>query len=149
MEMCQFSTMIEESDCKTHILSSHGEDIDRTINADEYICSPNKRYRFGLTLDESLCLCDGDRKIWCAEDCCDQGEDPYVVLESNGNLVAYRERRNFFPRFMRQEMLWESGTGVGTTKLKIYNNGEVSLIMPEDEVVVYWRAEREDWNYME
>jgi len=99
-------------------------------------------------MDESLCLCDGDRKVWCADDCCDKGEDPYVVLESDGNLVAYRERRNIFPRFMRQEMLWESGTSIGTTKLKIFNNGEVSLGMPGDSSVVYWRAEKENWNYM-
>jgi len=148
METCRFSVPIEDSDCKSHLTSTHIDEDMRTINRDEYICSPNSKYRFGLTMDESLCLCDGDRKVWCADDCCDKGEDPYVVLESDGNLVAYRERRNLFPGFMRQETLWESGTALGTTKLKIFNNGEVSLGMPEDSSVVYWRAEKENWNYM-
>ena len=147
MERCHFSQRIEETNCKSHLVSDHGEEEDRFIEQDEFLCSLNKRYRFGLTVDENLCLCDGDRKLWCADSCCDRGDAPYAVLKDDGNLVAYSER-NIAGGLRRDNKIWESKTDdKGVTKLKVYNNGDLRIYNADDESEVYWEADRESWDY--
>lgn len=93
----------------------------RELRRNEYLCSPKGMYRFGMTSDESLCLCDGDdRKLWCAPDCCDEATfavthgplssalnggvisnvagdlfgttwEPYAALNDDGCLVVHHD----------------------------------------------------------
>ena len=145
-ETCQFSTNVDALECKEDLASNIEEESFRTITEDEYICSENKKYRFGITLDQYLCLCDNrnNKKLWCvdSDDCCQDGRDPYVVLERNGNLVAYSERF-LFSRF-RTQMLWESDTqgtsGAFPVQLKLHNDGSLKIQDTLDSNIIHWQV---------
>lgn len=99
-----------------------------------------------MTTDEFLCLCDGDRKIWCAEDCCTLGKDPYAVLENDGNLRAYGQR--IVP--IGTKKLWRTDIADetdGPTKLKIFNSGDLAII--DDKSDFLWTANTNSWSYLE
>ena len=142
---CQFTEQINRAKCRSTLFSDHSDEIFRTIVKDQYICSDNMRYRFGITQNDLLCLCDGDKKTWCANECCGTGRNPYAVLEPDGNFVVYSEKL-LFSGMARLNSLWESETaGDNPTKLRISNNGELVIENQVDDSIVFWRANQEDF----
>ena len=142
LETCRFSTDAEEATCTNHMSSKYKTESWRLLEEDEFLCSRNKRYRFGMTSDQSLCLCDESRKLWCADDCCQAGLDPFAILEPDGNLVVYSDKR-LRPGNMK---LWESGTNEGgPKKLKLYNNGNLNIVSLNDTSPVMWEADTDAW----
>ena len=148
-DTCNFSNKVENSRCKNTLESTHDDTIYRTIMEDQFICSLNQKYYFGMTKDQSLCLCDNQnlKKLWCVDEseCCNDGEDPYFQLEQDGNLAVYSEKK-VFSRF-RVNVLWESDTediakNNGPVQLKLHNNGELTLEEISDASRVHWKVGR-------
>jgi hypothetical protein len=56
--------------------------------AGDYLCSPNGRVRFGLSLTGDLELRASDGTTWSAGTCCG---DHRLAMQRDGNLVVYDE----------------------------------------------------------
>lgn len=147
-------------------MTSDAETEDRRLYPNEFLCSPNLKYRFGVTTDYQLCLCDeNDRKLWCAADCCDDGDDdddavekavgyydggpcPYASLRRNGRLVVYRD--NPLLGTLGRQVRWYAGLETeprwrDVAELAVTDDGEAVLRDANDPSgALFWRADVEN-----
>jgi len=152
---CFFSQELKpESNCKDHLISNSTDD-DRIMHVDDFLCSENKRYRFGITTDKYICLCDGDQKIWCADSCCERRRDPFLKLKRNGCVSAYADR------FVGKREIWASDPNAidasndelsdkekerlirrerEIRRLQVTNTGELVVVDHFDPNTILWEA---------
>lgn len=142
-----FFTNQNDNNCQQSIVSDSPLD-DRTMDVDSYICSPNKQYKFGITSDRLICLCDGIRKTWCAEVDKRMQADAYLRLRSDGCLSGYNNR------FVGRSTVWktiEDENGVMlpafnredemVTMLQLTDDGDLSLVDVTDVSFPLWEPD--------
>jgi len=144
---CFFSEEADSS-CKDSIVSSDSR-VDRTLDVNSFICSPNKQYRFGITDDRFICLCDGIRKTWCADLDRRMQRDAYLRLKKDGCLSGYNDR------VVGRKAIWKTIEGEDgsilpafqndkeeiITKLQIFNDGSLSLVDVTDISFPLWEPD--------
>jgi len=117
---CDFAST-NDLDCGNE-LDSDTPDNDRRFYRGEFMCSPNKQYRFGMTLDAYLAICHEDYKVWEIGPFI--GEDPYAQFQLAGNFVVYNSPASS-PDF---DALWNAGThNNAKSTLALNDNGEVTI----------------------
>lgn len=138
---CNFSRKLEDkTECNDRILTS-SQESDRTLLSDEFLCSPNKQYRFGLTTDLFLCLCHYDLKIWCADDAFgEDSEDPVFQLQDNGKLFVYEGDKRVWRENIKRYGKMEEGA------LVVTNDGNLRLQEYEDSSCIFWEADKDAWD---
>lgn len=106
-----------------------------------------------MTTDEFLCLCDGNKKIWCAENCCGATEEPFVQLRKNGCLTAYSDG------FIGRRKMWSSDPDdyspdnsedivqdnkklfrKPTRRLQLMDDGNIAILDHENPNMIIWKA---------
>jgi len=94
------------------------------LQAGEFICSPNGRYRFGISLSGDLTLLDDSNVIWSAGTCCSEDGVSAALQESDGNFVVYNSN---------SEILWDSvtdGPANAKSSLSLHDSGTVAITNP-------------------
>eukprot|EP00547_Thalassionema_nitzschioides_P010926 CAMPEP_0194261432 /NCGR_PEP_ID=MMETSP0158-20130606/46023_1 /TAXON_ID=33649 /ORGANISM="Thalassionema nitzschioides, Strain L26-B" /LENGTH=1700 /DNA_ID=CAMNT_0039001553 /DNA_START=243 /DNA_END=5342 /DNA_ORIENTATION=+ len=91
------------------------------LNIENFLCSANKRFRFGVDSSGNLGLFDGYSEIWSSNTCC--AEDGITgFLQLDNNLVV---------RNSRKEILWSSRTHsrghLGYSSITLSDSGMVAL----------------------
>ena len=84
----------------------------------DFFCSPNTRFKFGVTSNGDLALFEGSSRIWSANTCC-TGEDVTATLQVDGNLAVITSS---------SKVLWESHSSSLDIDL-------ASLIVGDDGIV--------------
>ena len=94
---CYFSIdRTKDQTCVSKIMSN-GTKEERSIPMDHYMCSSDRRYRFGITSDKFLCFCDGIAKVWCADSQkIKWARNPHLCLQNNGQISAYSGRKKLW-----------------------------------------------------
>ena len=107
-----------------------------------------------MTKDKFLCLCDGIEKIWCAEDCCQSRRDPFVKLNDNGCLTAYRDR------LIGKKKVWVSDPSLidddeeenngffadkPTRKLQVTDDGNLVIVDFISQSDIIWQADLDSY----
>lgn len=129
--------------CKNQI-STNDDEEHRKIEVDSFICSENKEFRFGITTDFYLCLCEDSYKIWCAPERFDsKGEEPYALVSKNGKLVVHSGR-------VFNRVVWKANqkglpfrSKEGT--LIITNDGSLELQDNSNDSSLIWSADVESY----
>lgn len=128
---CLFSTSVSNANCNG-VITPDMSGQQRTLTRGEYICSINKKYQFGLTMDGYLVICSSSSTsesesenqqgviIWSAqEDKPNTKTGNYAVLQKGGNFVLYNDS---------SKALWSTETGGNlNSKVTLSNSGSVTV----------------------
>ena len=89
---------------------------------EDFFCSPNGKFKFGLAKNGDLALFDGnDDKVWSANTCC-TGKEVKARLQKDGNLVVSSLMKG------ERKVLWASHS-------ETQDLTEASLIVGDDGIV--------------
>jgi len=90
-QICLFVSAQETPDCKEY----HSATAGTSLRRNEFICSDNESYRFGVSSDGLVSFWSNDDMVWSAqfdedrESCGDDVSCPIARIQSDGNLVVY------------------------------------------------------------
>lgn len=100
---CEFSPSPSVKKC-VDTLYTNSTEMERMIPVDDYLCTQYGEFRFGMTLDHSLCICESyhDRetqittndqevkfaKIWCSPRDFSDITNPYAIFTEHGQLIV-------------------------------------------------------------
>ena len=104
-----------------------------------FICSPNGKYRFGMTWNGDLTLWAGKSRVWSAGTCC-KGSDAFVAMQkTGGNLVvrSYVERDS---EDEKPQAHWASDTsGNPDAALRIDDDGQARIVNADG--IIVWETD--------
>lgn len=98
---------------------------ERQFNPGDFICSKNKTYRFGLTIDGVLAICDRDIKLWSVGF---PNPSLFAKFQNSGKFVLYDSTLS---------PVWEikTKTTQKATKLSLSNNGTLEVSDKSDNIL--------------
>ena len=103
-----------------------------------FICSPNGKYRFGMTWDGDLTLWAGKAKVWSAETCC-KGSDAFVAMQrTGGNFVVRSYVEDSEDETSKAH--WSSGRTQSNAILRLDDDGQAKIITA-DGTNILWETD--------
>ena len=123
---CEFDPdLLDEPLCDGKL---HGDmpNSRRRMFAGEFICSPNKEFFFGMTLDGYLAICEKHKKVWKKGPF--EGPNVFSQFQTDGNLVVYSDTQN-------PDVLYKSGTKSQSATLRLQDNGALKIISVDGNIV--------------
>mmetsp|Transcript_41913 Transcript_41913/g.50266 ORF Transcript_41913/g.50266 Transcript_41913/m.50266 type:complete len:188 (-) Transcript_41913:496-1059(-) len=115
-----------------------------TLKPNDFICSENDIFRFGMTVDGTLALLENDEIMWSApymnsrplcsiQNGCVTSEGPFLQIQLDGNMAVYSNDL---------VVLWSTeSSGKGNTSVTMNNDGSVVLVeikSKTDDPEVLW-----------
>jgi len=127
LNKCQFSSNPIESKACNYEISNSMSARERTLARGDFICSKDERYRFGVTIDGTLSICEGEERLWSEEST--RNKVSFTTLHKNGNFVLYNSAT---------QSIWETETFKNSyAVITISNNGKATL---SNGVKTLWAA---------
>jgi hypothetical protein len=100
-----------------------------------FICSPNGKYRFGMTWDGDLTLWAGKTKVWSAGTCC-KGSDAFVAMQRTGGNLVVRSYVEIDSEDDVSKAHWSSGTsGNPNAMLRLDDDGQSRIISAGETIL--------------
>lgn len=114
------------------------------LKPNDFICSENKIFRFGMTVDGTLALLEHDEIMWSApyindrplcsiQNGCVTSEGPFLQIQLDGNMAVYSNEL---------VVLWSTkSSGKENTSLTMNNDGSVVLVENKsktDDPEAFW-----------
>ncbi|MGJ6969577.1 hypothetical protein ACSDR0_47610 [Streptosporangium sp. G11] len=98
------------------------------LDADEYLQSPNRRFRLYMQKDGNLVVRDGEQAVWESRT---SGAGAFAYLQKDGNFVV---------RSTSGKALWTSKTGGAGVRLTLRDDGDVVIRSSSGEALWSWKS---------
>ncbi|WP_436763552.1 bulb-type lectin domain-containing protein [Streptosporangium sp. V21-05] len=103
-------------------------DVDEKLEADDYLRSPNQRYRLYMQKDGNLVVRDGEQALWESRTA---GAGSFAYLQKDGNLVV---------RSASGKALWTSRTSGTGVRLTLRDDGDVVIRSSSGKALWSWKS---------
>ena len=115
-------TWDDNSNCRSS-LSAKMTAQERRLYAGEYMCSPNKKYFFGMTTDFHVAICDGDIMVWEEGPFIDR--NPHIVFKKDGELQVQNRKSKDADDW---KVMWSSETIIPSQSiLSLDDDGSIKI----------------------
>eukprot|EP00594_Rhizosolenia_setigera_P019897 CAMPEP_0178978540 /NCGR_PEP_ID=MMETSP0789-20121207/25238_1 /TAXON_ID=3005 /ORGANISM="Rhizosolenia setigera, Strain CCMP 1694" /LENGTH=309 /DNA_ID=CAMNT_0020668335 /DNA_START=1173 /DNA_END=2098 /DNA_ORIENTATION=+ len=135
---CEFDPDLMKDPTCRDTLTPDLPNSERRMYVGQFMCSPNKDFLFGMTLDGYLAICEGNKKVWKAGPW--ESQRLHAHFKTNGNLAVYttEDRKD-----NSWDVLFRSKTNeYENSVLTLQDDGVVKITSTDNNVV--WKAEPEE-----
>lgn len=103
-------------------------DVDEKLEADDYLRSPNQRFRLYMQKDGNLVVRDGEQALWESRTA---GAGSFAYLQKDGNFVV---------RSASGKALWTSRTSGTGVRLTLRDDGDVVIRSGSGKALWSWKS---------